>query len=374
MRSDSIALQLLDNLTTAILVLDEQLRIGYMNQSAEVLLDCSDTRAVGQPLANLMLGDLEQLQSLEQQIQDGLPFTRRAWKLAIFGGKEITVDLAVTPLDHLDRLNNLGDDGNGNSESAPRVLLELQVLDRMLRISREETLVSSQSTSRSLVRGLAHEIKNPLGGLRGAAQLLAKELQHPHLQDYTTVIIEEADRLRNLVDKMLGPNQLSKKRPVNIHEVLERCSTLIQAENPLHLQLERDYDPSIPDLIGDSEQLIQAVLNIMRNSTQALATMGPDHRSAISLRTRIIRQFTIAQYRHKLVVRVDITDNGPGIEAELLEAVFYPMISGRPEGTGLGLSISQSILHQHQGLIQCSSQPGETVFSLFIPLEPANAK
>jgi len=374
MRSDSIALQLLDNLTTAILVLDEQLRIGYMNQSAEVLLDCSDTRAVGQPLANLMLGDLEQLQSLEQQIQDGLPFTRRAWKLAIFGGKEITVDLAVTPLDHLHRLNNPGDDGKGNSESAPRVLLELQVLDRMLRISREETLVSSQSTSRSLVRGLAHEIKNPLGGLRGAAQLLAKELQHPHLQDYTTVIIEEADRLRNLVDKMLGPNQLSEKRPVNIHEVLERCSTLIQAENPLHLQLERDYDPSIPDLIGDSEQLIQAVLNIMRNSTQALATMGPDHRSVISLRTRIIRQFTIAQYRHRLVVRVDITDNGPGIEAELLEAVFYPMISGRPEGTGLGLSISQSILHQHQGLIQCSSQPGETVFSLFIPLEPANAK
>ncbi|MFK8019212.1 MAG: nitrogen regulation protein NR(II) [Pseudomonadales bacterium] len=375
MRSDSIALHLLDNLTTAILVLNDELQISYMNQAAEELLDCSDTRAVGQHLANLMRGDTEQLDKLEQQIQDGRPFTRRAWKLAILGSKEITVDLAVTPLHHLDRLrsskhNNRSSDNN----KAHRVLLELQVLDRMLRISREETLVSSQSTSRSLVRGLAHEIKNPLGGLRGAAQLLAKELPQAHLQDYTTVIIEEADRLRNLVDKMLGPNQLSEKYPVNIHEVLERCSTLIQAEKRLRIHIDRDYDPSIPDLIGDSEQLIQAVLNIMRNSRQALASLGPHHKSVIRLRTRIIRQFTIAQHRHKLVVRVDITDNGPGIDPDLLEAVFYPMISGRPEGTGLGLSISQSILHQHQGLIECTSQPGETVFSLLIPLEPSNAK
>lgn len=358
--TNSLATKLLENLTTAILVLDKSLRISYMNQAAEMLLECSDTRAIGQPLASLLIGEREHLLALELQITEGLAFTRRAWKLDLFGGKEITVDLAVTPLDPL------------LAKGQGSMLLELQAIDRMLRISREERRVSSQSTSRSLVRGLAHEIKNPLGGLRGAAQLLEKELHDPQLKDYTTVIIEEADRLRNLVDRMLGPSQVSVMKPVNIHEVLERCSRLIEAENNHTVHIERDYDPSIPDVFGDSEQLIQAVLNIMRNSKQALSTLGEDHYSVIKLQTRILRQFTIGQVRHKLVVRVDLSDNGPGIEPELMSSVFYPMISGRPDGTGLGLSISQSIIHQHQGLIECESESGKTVFSLLIPLEPSN--
>lgn len=361
MNSPPLQAELLKHLTTAVLVLDDNLDVVYMNHAAEILLECSDQRATGQSLVSLLHGPLSDYEELAQDIASESPFTQRATKLVLISGKELTVDLAVT---HLER--------EGSNMAGGRYVLELQALDRILRISRGETQLTSQNTSRSLVRGLAHEIKNPLGGLRGAAQLLAKELDDPALEDYTTVIIEEADRLRNLVDKMLGPHQLAEMRAVNIHEVLERVATLLQAENHHAVTIERDYDPSIPDLHADFEQLIQAMLNIMRNGKQALATQGPEHNSIISLRTRIIRQFTIGRTRHKLVVRIDIVDNGPGIDAELLEAVFYPMVSGRPEGTGLGLSIAQSIAHQHQGLIECESVPGETRFSFYIPLEPVS--
>ncbi len=233
-------------------------------------------------------------------------------------------------------------------------------------------MASSHSTSRSLVRGLAHEIKNPLGGLRGAAQLLEKELPDEKLKDYTGIIIEEADRLRNLVDRMLGPNKLVEKEEINIHEILERVCSLIQVDSKRPLTISRDYDPSIPNLIADSEQLIQAVLNIMRNSLQALATMSADHKDEITVRSRIVRQITIGKIRHKLAARIDIRDNGPGIAHEILDAVFYPMVSGRADGTGLGLSISQSIIHQHQGLIECRSNKNDTEFSLILPLEPVD--
>lgn len=364
MNSPSLQAELLKHLTTAVLVLDGKLNVVYMNHAAETLLECSDQRATGQSLASLLHGPLSDYEELAGDIASESPFTQRATKLVLISGKELTVDLAVTHLE--------SEQHASSKLAGGRYVLELQALDRILRISRGETQLSSQNTSRSLVRGLAHEIKNPLGGLRGAAQLLAKELHDPALEDYTTVIIEEADRLRNLVDKMLGPHQLADMRAVNIHEVLERVATLLHAENHHAVTIVRDYDPSIPDVQADFEQLIQAMLNIMRNGKQALATLGPEHNSVITLRTRIIRQFTIGKTRHKLVVRIDIVDNGPGIDAELLDAVFYPMVSGRPEGTGLGLSIAQSIAHQHQGLIECESTPGNTRFSFYIPLEPVS--
>lgn len=220
-----------------------------------------------------------------------------------------------------------------------------------------------------LVRGLAHEIKNPLGGIRGAAQLLSRELPEESLKDYTNVIIEEADRLRNLVDRMLGSNKLPNLAPTNIHEVLERVSSLVEAESQGSITLVRDYDPSIPDLLLDREQMIQAVLNMVRNAMQAIAGQNDLRLGRITLRSRTLRQFTIGHTRHRLVCKVEIIDNGPGIPAELQETIFYPMVSGRPDGTGLGLAIAQNIISQHQGLIECESHPGHTVFSLFLPLE-----
>eukprot|EP01132_Coremiostelium_polycephalum_P023306 gene23306-27725_t len=220
-----------------------------------------------------------------------------------------------------------------------------------------------------LVRGLAHEIKNPLGGIRGAAQLLARELPDENLKDYTNVIIEEADRLRNLVDRMLGSNKLPSLAMTNVHEVLERVCQLVEAESQGCITLVRDYDPSIPDVLIDREQMIQAVLNIVRNAMQAISSQNELRLGRISLRTRALRQFTIGHVRHRLVTKVEIIDNGPGIPAELQETIFFPMVSGRPDGTGLGLAITQNIISQHQGLIECESHPGHTTFSIFLPLE-----
>jgi len=242
------------------------------------------------------------------------------------------------------------------------LLVEIQQMDRQIRIAREEHQLSQQQTFRTLVRGLAHEIKNPLGGLRGAAQLLERELPSEDLKEFTNIIIGEADRLQILVDRILGPNTIPKKEPLNIHQVLEHIRQLISAGISSDINITTDYDPSIPDLIADRDQLIQAILNIVGNAVQAIGSKGE-----ITLGTRTVRQFTIGHVQHKLVCRIDIIDNGPGIPDDMLESIFLPMVTGRAEGTGLGLSISQSLVNQHDGLIQCESQPGKTIFSLFIP-------
>lgn len=264
--------------------------------------------------------------------------------------QSVTVNLSATPLQQ--------DDGGFNE-----ILIELQPVDRHLRITKEEQLLAQQNTSRMLVRGLAHEIKNPLGGLRGAAQLLDLELQDPELKEYTKIIIAESDRLQDLMDKMLGPNKPAHKSNLNIHEVLERVRQLVAVEANSHIELHSDYDPSIPELMADKNQLIQALLNIVRNAVQALGDHG-----RITLKTRIKRHMTIGRKRHKLAIQIDIIDNGPGIAPELMERIFYPMITGRAEGTGLGLSIAQSLINQHNGLIECESEPGHTVFSIYLPI------
>jgi two-component system nitrogen regulation sensor histidine kinase GlnL len=217
---------------------------------------------------------------------------------------------------------------------------------------------------------MAHEIKNPLGGIRGSAQLLERMLDNPELKEYTTIIIEEVDRLRNLVDKMLGPNKLPERLETNIHEVLERVRSLIMVEAAEKLNIIRDYDPSIPEFLADKEQLIQVILNISRNAMQALLSKRQVNSPAeITLSTRAVRQFTIGHTKHRLVLHISIIDNGPGIPEDIRESLFLPMVSGRAEGTGLGLSIAQSIINQHQGIIECDSTLGKTHFSIYLPLE-----
>ena len=353
MMNDALHRLLLDNLTTAVLLLDAELRLQYMNPAAEMLLAVSGQRNHGQFISELFTESAEALAALRQAVSQAHPFTKREATLTSLNGHSLTVDYAVTPIP---------------ARRETLLLLEIHPRDRLLRITKEEAQLSKQETTKLLVRGLAHEIKNPLGGIRGAAQLLSRELHEPSLRDYTDVIIEEADRLRNLVDRMLGSNKLPSLALTNIHEVLERVCSLVDLESQGCITLVRDYDPSIPDVLIDREQMIQAVLNIVRNAMQALASQNDLHLGRITLRTRTLRQFTIGHTRHRLVCKVEIIDNGPGIPPELQDTIFYPMVSGRADGTGLGLAITQNIISQHQGLIECESHPGHTVFALFLPL------
>jgi len=352
--SDAQHRLLLDNLTTATLLLNAELRLEYMNPAAEMLLAVSGQRSHGQFISELFTESTEALSSLRQAVEQAHPFTKREAQLTSLTGQTITVDYAVTPILH---------------QGQTLLLLEVHPRDRLLRITKEEAQLSKQETTKMLVRGLAHEIKNPLGGIRGAAQLLARELPEEGLRDYTNVIIEEADRLRNLVDRMLGSNKLPSLAMTNIHEVLERVCSLVDAESQGCITLVRDYDPSLPDVLIDREQMIQAVLNLVRNAMQAISSQNELRLGRITLRSRALRQFTIGHVRHRLVARVEIIDNGPGIPSELQDTLFYPMVSGRPDGTGLGLAITQNIISQHQGLIECESHAGHTAFSIYLPLE-----
>lgn len=349
--------QLLDNLSGAVMMLDRDRCLQYLNPAGEMLFDVSARRVQGESVLALIRDQSEFYDVLSDVYQSGHSFTRREAILLLFHGREIAADYSITPL--------VGE-YNGS------LLVEILPRDRLVRIGREEDSRAQQEATRGLIRGLAHEIKNPLGGIRGAAQLLERALPDRSLEDYTQVIIGEADRLQNLVDRMLGPRNLLNKQPLNIHQILERIFNLVTAETGGEVELLRDYDPSIPDLVADEEQLIQAVLNVVRNSVQALLESDSE-KPRIVLRTRAIRQFTLGNERHRLVCQLVISDNGPGVPDKLKETLFFPMISGRAEGTGLGLSIAQSIIHQHQGLIECQSQPGQTDFIIYFPLDNERA-
>lgn len=341
---------MLENLSTAVLLLDGQLKLEYLNPAAEMLLKISLKRVLGVPLTEVFRDDPEIQASLWQSLLTGHPFTERERPVNLVHGGEVTLDITVSIC---------------SEPGIPRrLLVEMTQIDRQLRITREEHLLNQHSAARALLRGLAHEIKNPLGGLRGAAQLLERELPDRELHEYTRIIIGEADRLQDLVDRMLGPNMLPRTRRLNIHQVLEHVRQLVAVEAPEGISIVTDYDPSIPDINADQDMLIQAVLNVMRNAVQAVGQTG-----RIRLRSRVLRQYTIGQVRHKLVALVQVIDDGPGIREDIREKIFFPMVSGRDGGTGLGLSIAQSLINQHGGLIECLSRPGETVFSLLIPVE-----
>lgn len=356
MNSHNIYKPILDSLSTAIILVDVDLLICHMNPAAEALLAMSCESNTGEPITYFFHESEDTDRQLKMAATQANHYTKRHAEWRLLSGGSVTVDYTVTPFGNHDGL-----------------IIEIQPIDRLLRISREEMLTSSHETSRNLIRGMAHEIKNPLGGIRGAAQLLARELPNSGLAEYTSIIIDEADRLRNLVDRMLGPNQLPKWQSLNIHEAIERVANIIKAESEDAIKIVRDYDPSIPELQGDKEMLIQALLNIVRNAMQALTEAQVDN-GVIQLRTRIQRQYTIGRKHHPLICRIDIIDNGPGIPDHMIENIFYPMISGRAEGTGLGLTISQHLIHQHHGLIECHSEPGNTRFSLYLPMETYHAE
>ncbi|WP_411744919.1 nitrogen regulation protein NR(II) [Reinekea sp.] len=341
---------------TAVAVLDSDFNVEHVNSSAELLLVRSAKQIVGHSFLDLFIDPTETKDVLHTAVKEGASVSVRSGTWVLTHKEPVTLDYIVSPFMENDKLS---------------IILEMLPADRAMKISRDEGLLDQTETSRHLVRGLAHEIKNPLGGIRGAAQLLAAELPSAELKEYTQVIIEEADRLRALVDRLLGSNQLPNFAPMNIHQALERVHALLKAEAGGRVEFYRDYDPSIPDFVGDEAQLIQVFLNICRNAWQSLVE-SDQAEATITLKTRTVRQFTIRQQRHRIVARIDITDNGPGIEKDLLEKIFYPMISGRAEGTGLGLSLVQQLVQLHGGLVECESIPGQTQFSVYIPLEETN--
>jgi two-component system nitrogen regulation sensor histidine kinase GlnL len=338
----------LEHLATAVVLLDKSRKVIYANPSAEVLFATSAKQIHGQHITQVFPGCEILHLAVENAIENHSPFREHEFMLTTQRQVSLAVTCTVTPVD-----------------VAPACLvLEFQQMDQQLRIAREERMLIQQQANAELLRNLAHEIRNPLGGLRGAAQLLEHELPQLNLREYTQVIIKEADRLQTLMDRLLVPHRVPKYEPTNIHEVLERVRSLLLAESPKGVVVQRDYDTSLPELIGDREKLIQAVLNIARNAVQAMQGKGK-----ITFRTRAERQVTLAKQRYRVAIRLQIIDNGPGIPAEIRDRIFYPLVSGREGGSGLGLTLAQTFITQHHGMIECESEPGNTCFTILLPIE-----
>jgi two-component system nitrogen regulation sensor histidine kinase GlnL len=343
----------LDLLASAVLLIDDGLLVRYINPAGENLLAVSSRVVEGRPLSAVCKPSLTLQTALDNGLANNWGYTGQNIELQRIDGDKLNLNCTVSPL-------------RPEIAAGVRLLLELQPIQHHLAATREERLIEQQQANRELIRNLAHEIKNPLGGIRGAAQLLEHELNNPSLKEYTQVIIKEADRLQDLMQRLLTPHRAMLPATVNIHEILERVRSLLTAEFPGSLEVRRDYDTSLPELVGDREQLIQAVLNIARNAAQAMNGDG-----LIVLRTRSLRQVTLAKKRYRLALELKVIDNGPGIPETIRERMFYPLVSGREGGSGLGLTIAQNFVQHHHGTIDCSSRPGETVFTLRLPVEQA---
>jgi len=337
--------QILNSLINSVLLLDDELAVHYANPAAQQLLAQSSRKLFGTPLPELVGYFSLNIELMRENLQAGQGFTDSEVTLVVDGRAHV---LSLT------------------AQALPEgfILVELAPMDNQRRLSQEQLQHAQQVAARDLIRGLAHEIKNPLGGLRGAAQLLSRALPDPALLEYTKVIIEQADRLRNLVDRLLGPQRPSQHVTQSIHQVAERVCQLVSMEKPDNVELIRDYDPSLPELAHDPDQIEQILLNITRNALQALGEEG----GTITLRTRTAFQITLHGVRYRLAARIDIEDTGPGVPAHLQDTLFYPMVSGREGGTGLGLSIARSLIDQHSGKVEFNSWPGHTEFSVFLPI------
>lgn len=343
--------KILDYLSSTIICLDQDLKLCHINATGEILFECSISTLMGKEF-NQLFSPVE-ASTITAELSDfvGLrqPVTEHEAKITLFNGKSVTADYTIYPLEDADVGGN--------------ILIEIKPLDRQVQILRDELSQVHKQASQQFARGMAHEIKNPLGGIRGAAQLLEREIIQPSMKEYTDVIISEVDRLQTLVNNMLGPNVKINKRPVNILEILEHIRSLLLAAEPNQFVIRRDYDPSIPELLADKDQLIQAFLNIAQNAVQAL-----DKKGEITFKTRIGHKVTIGQISHPLVVQIDITDNGSGIPAALNDTIFLPMVTDKPQGSGLGLPIAQEIVFGHDGIIKCQSSSTGTTFSTILPL------
>lgn len=339
---------IIDNLHSAVMIIGENLSIRCINPAAETLFHISNNRAIKKHLTELIINEHEFYDRLERSLVSSHPYTVYEGQLLLHNHQLIDVDYAVSPLPY--------------QTSGKYLLLEFFRLKPHQKQYHEESVISQYETSKTLLRGLAHEIKNPLGGIRGAAQLLERELDNEDDKQFTRIIINEADRLKNLLDRMVGPRDIPTKADVNIHKILEHVRQLVLAEND-DVNISADYDPSVPEIYADESMLVQVVLNITRNAVSAINNGGE-----INFRTRTQRNCKIGHQSYPLVARIDIKDNGDGVSEELQEKLFMPMITGRADGTGLGLSIAQSLIQQHNGLIEYSSVPGETIFTILLPI------
>ena len=348
----------LDLLSAAVVIINRSFVLMYANPAAESLLAFSLKNAVGQPFARLFsaghAGNHALFSMLEQVVRNDAGFNENELALESAPSHTLHASCVATPID------------------GERVVVEFHALDQQLKIAREAKILERQELNRELIRNLAHEIKNPLGGIRGSAQLLERELRglanEAGLKEYTQVIVKEADRLQTLMDRLLTPHRLPQMARLNIHEVLERVRTLVLAEFPSGVTVIRDYDTSLPEFIADKEPLIQALLNITRNAAQAMHGRGQ-----IQFVTRIARQVTLAKQRYRHAIHVRIIDNGPGVPEALRDKIFFPLVSGRDGGTGLGLSLAQNFVSQHHGIIEFESVAGSTCFSVLLPVRESQS-
>lgn len=339
----------LDALATAVLLLDAERVVRYVNPAAENLFAFSAKNVVGHALDRVFADSAPIANVIDYAQNHDCSYTQHEVVLPISSGARLELSCTVTPTE---------------VEYFDGFLLECHALNQQLRIAREERLLDQSAHNRELIRNLAHEIKNPLGALRGAAQLLDHELDRAELHEYTQVIMAEADRLQLLMDRLLTPHRIPQIIQFNIHEAVERVRSLVLAEFPGTLTVKRDYDASLPLVAADREQIIQALLNIARNAAQAMQGKGE-----IQLRTRVARRTTLARKLYRLAIVVQIIDNGPGVSEELREKIFFPLVSGREGGTGLGLTLAQTFVSQHHGTIELESQPGQTCFSILLPVD-----
>ena len=344
-------LDLLNVMATSVLVVNPVLKVVTLNASAQTLFALSESKLKGRCLIDLFPQGLALEKAAQRALSEERSFMERGIYLGTHLSEKLFVDCSVTPL-------WLG-------EGPPAVVvIEMTNVARHRSIQRDGQMLTQNHVASAFTQGLAHEIKNPLGGIRGAAQLLERELGSKTLAEYTQVIIGETDRLRLLVDRMLEPAGQLDIKEINIHEVLEHVRLIVDSEHGAQISILDDYDPSLPPIKADRDKLIQALLNIVRNAAQAVFPLGGN----VTLRTRVQRKFTIASKLHRLVMVIQIIDNGPGIDPELGTSIFYPLVTGRPEGTGLGLPTAQSLIQRQGGLVGFESEVGKTVFSVWLPL------
>lgn len=352
--------RILDGLSTSILIVDQAQALLYLNVAAETLFGVSRNQVRGRPLADLLADSAALSSVIDRAVETWRPISRRELALRpVYGDTELTVDCNVAPYEE--------------AGTPAAVLIEISDGTQHQRITRENALLTQIGGSRAMIRQLAHEIKNPLGGLRGAAQLLERQLADAAMREYTSVIISEADRLATLVDTLLGPGHHPRKESVNIHELLQHVGHLLAADAPPNVSIERDYDPSLPPLLLDRHQIIQAMLNLGRNAVQAIS-QNKAAGGKITLRTRVLTNENIGTRRYRLVACVQFEDTGPGVPEQLRDTLFYPLVTGRPDGTGLGLAVAQDLVSRHDGLIEFESRPGLTTFTILLPFHAPDAR
>ena len=348
--SSETPLRIVENLATAVLLFGKDLQLVFINSAGEGLLSVSNNRVLGMTPRQIWPNSSFFYEAIQRALFSGSTCIERGVDLNLNNDQKIKVDCMITPI----MVN----------EVAKEILVELIDADAFVRVLQEANQQTVQEAAKESVQGMAHEIKNPLGGIRGAAQLLERELDDKELLEYTQLIINESDRLRNFIDRMLTTSNQPVKSDMNIHEVLEYVVSVVRAENARPLIFQKDYDPSIPAIKADREQIIQAVLNLIRNAVQAI-----DDNGTITLRTRIQRQVTIQHRLNRHIIEIDIIDDGPGVPPEIESGVFYPLVTGRAEGSGLGLSIAQQLIQSHGGLINYERRENNTYFSILLPME-----